>query len=125
MSTSLLQVENTLRESLGARRSPNAILFGKSQLQPADEAIHSWYRFVLGYPPQLRQEYLKALEAAPERDWVLDPFCTGTLYILPIDEAKRWDETEKIGHVQIAHMARPIRQDFPGLCRRILAIKEL
>jgi len=49
---------------------------------------------------------------------------TGTLYILPI-EAKSWAETEKIGRVQIAHMARLIRQDFPQLCRRILAVKEL
>lgn len=47
----------------------------KNRLQPTDEAIHGWYRFVLGYPPHLVREYLKALEADPARDWVLDPFC--------------------------------------------------
>lgn len=47
----------------------------KNQLQPADEAIHGWYRFVLGYPPHLVREYLKTLNADPDRDWVFDPFC--------------------------------------------------
>jgi len=47
----------------------------KNRLQPVDEAIHSWYRFVLGYPPHLVREYLKTLEADPDRDWVFDPFC--------------------------------------------------
>jgi hypothetical protein len=47
----------------------------KNKLQTADEAIHSWYRFVLGYPPHLVREYLETLEAEPDRDWVLDPFC--------------------------------------------------
>jgi len=53
--------------------SPGYII--KNQLQPADEAIHSWYRFVLGYPPHLVREYLKTLHADPDRDWVFDPFC--------------------------------------------------
>lgn len=47
----------------------------KNRLQAQDEALHSWYRFVLGYPPHLVREYLVKLEADPERDWVLDPFC--------------------------------------------------
>jgi len=47
----------------------------KNRLQPADEAIHSWYRFVLGYPPHLVKEYLKTLGADPYIDWVFDPFC--------------------------------------------------
>lgn len=47
----------------------------KNRLQPEDGAIHGWYRFVLGYPPHLVREYLKTLEADPERDWVFDPFC--------------------------------------------------
>jgi len=47
----------------------------KNRLQPADEVIHGWYRFVLGYPPHLVREYLKTLEADPTRDWVFDPFC--------------------------------------------------
>jgi hypothetical protein len=47
----------------------------KNRLQVADEAIHGWYRFVLGYPPHLVREYLETLEANPSRDWVFDPFC--------------------------------------------------
>jgi hypothetical protein len=47
----------------------------KNRLQPEDEAVHGWYRFVLGYPPHLVREYLEVLEADPGRDWVLDPFC--------------------------------------------------
>lgn len=47
----------------------------KNRLQAADEAIHGWYRFVLGYPPHLVREYLETLQADPDRDWVLDPFC--------------------------------------------------
>jgi DNA modification methylase len=47
----------------------------KNRLQPEDEAIHGWYRFVLGYPPHLVREYLKTLDADPTRDWVFDPFC--------------------------------------------------
>ncbi|MFQ5881049.1 MAG: hypothetical protein ACE5I9_01070 [Candidatus Methylomirabilales bacterium] len=47
----------------------------KNRLQPEDEAVHGWYRFVLGYPPHLVREYLKTLKADPSRDWVFDPFC--------------------------------------------------
>ncbi len=47
----------------------------KNRLQTQDEPIHSWYRFVLGYPPHLVREYLEKFQADPERDWVLDPFC--------------------------------------------------
>jgi DNA modification methylase len=47
----------------------------KNRVQPMDEAIHSWYRFVLGYPPHLVREYLKILGADFASDWVFDPFC--------------------------------------------------
>jgi hypothetical protein len=55
--------------------SPAAASVVKNQLQPEDAAIHSWYRFVLGYPPHLVREYVQRLGADPERDWVCDPFC--------------------------------------------------
>jgi hypothetical protein len=63
--------EGQLSEQL--RISPGYVV--KNQLQPADEAIHGWYRSVLGYPPHLVREYLKTLNADPSRDWVFDPFC--------------------------------------------------
>ena len=47
----------------------------KNRLQSVDEAIHGWYRFVLGYPPHLVREYLRILEADPTEDCILDPFC--------------------------------------------------
>lgn len=48
----------------------------------------------------------------------------GMLYILPI-EAKSRAETERIGRIQIAQMVGLVRQDFPDLQPRILAIKDL
>jgi len=51
----------------------------KNRVQAGDAAIHSWYRFVLSYPPHLVREYLETLGADRARDWVFDPFCgTGT-----------------------------------------------
>ena len=46
----------------------------KNNLKAEDHAIHSWYRFVLAYPPHLVREYLEKFEADPERDWIYDPF---------------------------------------------------
>ncbi|KAB2902358.1 MAG: site-specific DNA-methyltransferase [Anaerolineae bacterium] len=46
----------------------------KNSLRTEDRAIHSWYRFVLAYPPHLVREYLEKFRADPERDWVFDPF---------------------------------------------------
>ncbi len=47
----------------------------KNRIQDNDQPIHSWYRFVLGYPPHLVREYLERLDADPQRDCVFDPFC--------------------------------------------------
>ena len=49
---------------------------------------------------------------------------TGVLSIVPI-EAKSGGESEIIGRIQISQMAKLVRQDFPDLHRRILAIKAL
>lgn len=50
----------------------------KNKLQTADSPIHSWYQFVLGYPPHLVQQYLSQFEIT-RHNIVLDPFCgTGT-----------------------------------------------
>ncbi len=46
-----------------------------------DRAIHSWYRFVLSYPPHLVRKYLHQFELASDAV-VLDPFCgTGTTLV--------------------------------------------
>lgn len=49
---------------------------------------------------------------------------SGMLHIIPI-EAKSPAENEMIGRIQISQMAKLVRQDFPDLHRRILAIKQL
>ena len=66
---------HTVNHSATVTPSPGAASVAKNQLQPADAAIHGWYRFVLGYPPHLVREYLHRLGADPERDWFYDPFC--------------------------------------------------
>jgi len=48
----------------------------------------------------------------------------GIPHILPI-EAKSQAESEMIGRIQVAQMARLVRQDFAGLQRRILTVKSL
>jgi len=48
----------------------------------------------------------------------------GTLFVIPV-EAKSRAESEMIGRVQIAQMAKLVRQDFAELRRRILAVKVL
>jgi len=50
----------------------------KNKLQLVDSPIHSWYQFVLGYPPHLVKHYLSKFNI--NRDNIaLDPFCgTGT-----------------------------------------------
>ena len=50
-------------------------------LASEDYAIHSWYRFVLSYPPHLVRKYVTALEV-PGKGIILDPFCgTGTTLV--------------------------------------------
>ena len=49
---------------------------------------------------------------------------SGALFVLPL-EAKSQSETEMIGRIQISQMAKLVRQDFPDLQRRILAVKAL
>ncbi|NIA11893.1 MAG: DNA methyltransferase [Nitrospiraceae bacterium] len=50
----------------------------RNQILSADLSIHSWYQFVLGYPPHLVRYYLHKFDINDD-DIVLDPFCgTGT-----------------------------------------------
>ena len=49
-----------------------------NRLLKEDECVHSWYRFVLGYPPHLVRHYLDTFQV-DSGDVILDPFCgTGT-----------------------------------------------
>jgi DNA modification methylase len=63
---------------LGTSVNSNAV-------QKADFPIHTWYRFVLSFPPHLVRQYIDRF-ALKENDLLLDPFCgTGTTLV----EAKK------------------------------------
>ena len=52
-----------------------------NKIRQEDRPIHSWYRFVLSFPPHLVREYLHRFGTAPGAR-VLDPFCgTGTTLV--------------------------------------------
>lgn len=58
----ILEIENSVR----------------NQTQTGDKSFHSWYQFVLGYPPHLVRYYIYKFGITPGH-LVLDPFCgTGT-----------------------------------------------
>jgi hypothetical protein len=57
----LRQKEGKLNEELIIAEPSVAEYVVKNRLQTVDEAIHGWYRFVLGYPPHLVWEHLRQL----------------------------------------------------------------
>jgi hypothetical protein len=59
--------EDALNEDLRIAEPAGAEYVVKNRLQPLDESMHGWYRFVLGYPPHLVREYLKTLERKRNR----------------------------------------------------------
>ena len=80
-------------------------------MQPEDEAIHRWYRFVLSFPPHLVQEYLDRFEVG-EGQTVLDPFCgTGTTLV----QAKASGvNSVGIESNPMAHFASSVKVDWSG-----------
>ncbi len=52
-----------------------------NKVQPGDQSVHDWYRFVLSYPPHLVSGYLSKFGITTGQV-VLDPFCgTGTTLV--------------------------------------------
>ncbi len=52
-----------------------------NKLQPKDQPVHDWYRFVLSFPPHLVDEYVKRF-GLQDSQTLLDPFCgTGTTIV--------------------------------------------
>jgi tRNA G10 N-methylase Trm11 len=52
-----------------------------NKLRFEDRHAHSWYRFVLSFPPHLVRDYLDRFDAGTGQT-VLDPFCgTGTVLV--------------------------------------------
>src|SRR5687767_5006037 len=52
-----------------------------NKLAVEDRSFHSWYRFVLSFPPHLVRDYLKEF-GLDQNSVLLDPFCgTGTTLV--------------------------------------------
>ncbi|MBI3578577.1 MAG: DNA methyltransferase [Ignavibacteriales bacterium] len=79
---SILEIQNSVR----------------NQTQISDKAFHTWYQFVLGYPPHLIRYYVYKFSISPD-DLVLDPFCgTGTTNV----------ECKKLGIDSLGLEANPV-----------------
>ena len=92
-----------------SRRS--AVDAERNKLRPADRPVHSWYRFVLSFPPHLVRDYVRRFGLGPAHV-VADPFCgTGTTLV----------ECKKLGLASIgiesnpmAHFASAVKVDWTG-----------
>ncbi len=81
---------------VGIRSSPSNSAANK--LAVDDRPVHSWYRFVLSFPPHLVRDYLAQFGIGPGQV-ILDPFCgTGTVLV----------ECKKLGIDSIGIEAHPM-----------------
>lgn len=80
-----------------------------NKLSHGDRAAHSWYRFVLSFPPHLVQEYIGRFDLAPGAT-ILDPFCgTGTTLV----EGKQFGlKSCGIEANKVAHFASSVKCDW-------------
>jgi len=97
-----------------------------NKLQPEDQPVHDWYRFVLSFPPHLVNSYIKKF-ALRENQTLLDPFCgTGTTLV----EAKRLGiASVGIEANPMAHFASQVKLDWEvspdGLLEHASEVAEL
>jgi DNA modification methylase len=81
-----------------------------NKLTAEDRAVHDWYRFVLGYPAHLVDQYLDRFGADPKKHLVFDPFCgTGTT---PVEAKKQGFQTVSIDANPIAVFATSVKTDW-------------
>ncbi|MCI0465141.1 MAG: hypothetical protein L0Z62_50105 [Gemmataceae bacterium] len=89
----------------------------ENKLLPDDRPAHSWYRFVLSFPPHLVRDYLARFDIGPGHQ-VLDPFCgTGTTLV----------ECKKLGIASVgieanplAHFASQVKVDWTPDAEKLL-----
>jgi DNA methylase len=88
-----------------------------NQMLHQDTAAHTWYRFVLSFPPHLVRDYLTRFEIKPHNH-VLDPFCgTGTTLV----ECKKLGiSSVGIEAIPIAQFAAAVKTDWHPLVDRLL-----
>lgn len=73
------EVGNT--QHLSREAQQHSVNWNGNKILPQDEVVHSWYRFVLSFPPHLVRHYVDAF-GFDEKSMVLDPFCgTGTTLV--------------------------------------------
>ena len=78
----------------------------KNKIQNDDVPIHSWYQFVLGYPPHLVQSYLSKFDIK-NGNIILDPFCgTGTT---PVECMKKGIQNYGIEANRMAYFASKVK----------------
>src|SRR6266496_6691909 len=80
-----------------------------NKVRTEDFSIHSWYRFVLSFPPHLVRDYLGKF-AIGSGQRVLDPFCgTGTTLV----ECKKVGiESVGVEANKMAHFASSVKLDW-------------
>jgi len=82
MTETFLQPQNRLDfitpKSITGKPRTNGSM---NKLQPEDQPVHDWYRFVLSFPPHLVNKYIRKFNLR-ENQTLLDPFCgTGTTLV--------------------------------------------
>ncbi len=88
---------------------PERVLRGVNDIRDEDRPVHSWYNFVLSYPPHLVREYVERFEIVPG-DTVLDPFCgTGTT---PVECKKLGIGSTAIEAIPVVHFAASTKADW-------------
>lgn len=82
---------------------------GVNGILPGDMAVHSWYSFVLSFPPHLVREYLRRFDIGPAA-MVLDPFSgTGTT---PVECKKLGISSCGIEAIPVVHFAGSTKVDW-------------
>lgn len=91
----------------------------QNDLRGDDRPVHSWYRFVLSFPPHLVRDYLNRF-AVTGNQIVLDPFCgTGTT---PVECKKLGIRALGLEANPMAHFASTVKTDWTPNPAQLIAL---